>query len=151
VFKRLVSVVVCVFIFSLAKADQMNSAVLFKDGWQWAPDGWLLASAGRGWWYDIQPSPFPMDLQRRSPAEEEQKIISKASEMFEKGPGKALALLDGREVKGEFFKPDVGPKSTFFGFSMGKTVTAMGVGKALCSNALTMETRVDALIPQMIY
>lgn len=147
--KKLVGVVVCVFLFSLAMADEQKGDVLFKDGAQWAPDGWLLASAGRGWWYEIQPSPFSMELQRRSPSEEEQKIIFKASKMFEKGPGKALALLDGREVKGEFFKPDVGPKSTFFGFSMGKMVTAMGVGKALCSNALTMETRADVLIPQL--
>lgn len=46
-------------------------------------------------------------------------------------------------------KAPVTDDSYLFSFSMGKTITSMAVGKAICAGKLTLATRADEVIPEL--
>lgn len=94
-----------------------------------APDDWLL-SPGPAWYYRASPSPTPRELVYRKPTPAEDEVVRKAQALLPNSAGKAMALVSGNEVVWYGFKPPASRSRFFHGFSMGKTVTAMAVGKA---------------------
>ena len=96
-----------------------------------APDDWLLTPKGPKWWYQTTPSPRPKALNIRTAKAAEQTVINEARTLMANRPAKAFALLDGDNVLHTEFKAPADANSLFFGFSMGKNVTAMAVGRAI--------------------
>lgn len=76
-------------------------------------------------------------------------MVQHASALFAQAPVKAVALLEGRNVVFTQFAHPASIDSMFFGFSMGKTVTAMAVGKAICAGKLSLSTKAAELIPAL--
>ena len=113
------------------------------------PDEWLLASRGQPWWYVSTPSDRPTILPRKEPDSRDQALIRRAEQLLANSDAKALGLLDRGEVVAMFFKAPAQADSTFHGFSMGKIVTSMALGKALCDGHLKLETRADSLVPEL--
>ena len=113
-----------VFASTLAVAQSSNP---YADGNAAAPDEWLLVKKGNPWWYETKPSPTPVQLQKRTPTAAEQAIIDRARALVANRPAKALVLMDGDTVLYSETKAPADADSVFFGFSMGKTVTAMAV------------------------
>lgn len=113
------------------------------------PDEWLLASRGQPWWYESVPSDSPTVLRRREPKANEQLLTQRAERLLTMSDGKALALVDGGEVVAMFFKPPAQADSTFHGFSMGKTVTSMAIGAAICDGRLKPDTLADSLVSEL--
>jgi len=113
------------------------------------PDEWLLASIGQPWWYVTKPSDRPTVLTRRNPTLNEQPLVQRAERLLAASDAKALALVDGGEIVAMFFKPPAQADSTFHGFSMGKIVTSMAVGSAICEGHLKMDMQADSLVPEL--
>ena len=121
----------------------------YADGAAAAPDEWLLVKKGQPWWYETKPSPTPVQLQKRTPTAAEQVIIDRARALVTNRPAKAFALMDGDAVLYSEFKAPADADSVFFGFSMGKTVTAMAVGQAICAGKLKLETKASDIMPEL--
>ena len=113
------------------------------------PDDLLLASQGQPWSYVTTPSKKPSELPRRSPTPPEQPFVTRAERLLATNDAKAIALIDRGEVVAMFFKPPAMPDSTYHGFSMGKTVTSMAIGLAVCDGRIQLQTRADALVPEL--
>lgn len=114
-----------------------------------APDEWLLVKVGNPWWYTTRPSPTPVQLKKREPSKEEAPLVERAQALMYNRPAKAIVLMDGDTVVYEAYKAPADADSTFFGFSMGKTVAAMAVGQAICAGHLRMDTKANELIPEL--
>ena len=120
-----------------------------SDGVTMAPDEWLLANRGQPWWYSVRPSENPSPLRTRAPSDSERAIVDRARALLNGRPAKGLALLDGDSVVYMDFKAPADADSVFFGFSMGKTVTAMAVGQAICDGKLKFETKAGDVVSQL--
>jgi CubicO group peptidase (beta-lactamase class C family) len=120
-----------------------------SDGVAAAPDAWLLVKRGQPWWYRTQPSPTPVELQQRMPTSDEQMIIDRARDLLARRSAKAFALMDGDHVLMTDYKAPADSDAVLFGFSMGKTVTSMAVGQAICAGKLTLETKASELVPEL--
>ena len=140
------SAVVAIYLSSLAFAQSSNP---YADGSAAAPDEWLLVKKGQPWWYETKPSSTPVQLHRRVPTGAEQSIIDRARGLVATRQAKAFALMDGDAVLYSEYKAPADADSVFFGFSMGKTVTAMAVGQAICAGKLKLETRADDVITEL--
>lgn len=114
-----------------------------------APDEWLLVKRGPAWWYEIKPSPNPVALQQRAPTAGERGAVERARTLLSTRAAKAIVLLDGDTVVHSEIKGPADADSVFYGFSMGKTVTAMAVGKAICADKLKLATKAADLLPEL--
>jgi CubicO group peptidase (beta-lactamase class C family) len=113
-----------------------------------APDDWLMGN-GRAWHYRTNIAKTPSELNHRSPNAAETFVVERAKFLLENRPAKALALVQGREVVWTGYKsPEITDKR-FFSFSVGKTVAAIAMGKAICSGKLTLQTQVAELVPEL--
>ena len=119
------------------------------DGSAAMPDDWLFASKGPAWWYQMKPSTQVKMLDTRNATKAEQQVIDKANNMMSQYPIKAIALIDGDKVVYSDYNAPAGPMSTIYGASMGKTITGIMVGQAICAGKLKMETKADELIPEL--
>ena len=140
-----ISVVVAAFAASTSFAQNTPTA----SGSSFAPDEWLLESVGAPWWYRTAASSHPSPLKHREATAAEQKIVDRARVLFRDRPAKAIALIDGDSVVYSEFKAPANDESVFFGLSMGKTVTAIATGQALCMGKLTLETKALEWVPEL--
>lgn len=113
------------------------------------PDDWLLASRGQPWWFQTSPSDKPIAVIRRAPQDNEQALVQRAERLLTFSDAKALALIDRGEVVALFFKSPANQDSLFHGYSMGKSVTSMAIGKAICDGRITLEIQADSLISEL--
>lgn len=113
-----------------------------------APDDWLIGK-GRAWFYHGAPASSPTEIHRREPTDAEKPVVEKARALFASRPAKVIALIDGHDVVYKDAKSPVTDDSYLFSFSMGKTITSMAVGKAICAGKLTLATRADEVIPEL--
>jgi CubicO group peptidase (beta-lactamase class C family) len=114
-----------------------------------APDELLLKKSGPAWWYKSLPSQTVVDLKRRVPSQSEQAAVDKARNLLASRPAKAIALADGNSVVYEDFQPPANAESLLYSYSMGKTVTSMAVGKAICAGKMMLSTKVSDLMPEV--
>lgn len=142
-------VTVGVLLVSCVSTTPAQSSNPYVDGAAAAPDTWLLVKKGKPWWYTTQPSPTPLALHQRAATTAEQLVIDRARLLVANRPAKAFALLDGDAVVYSETKAPADSESVFFGYSMGKTVTAMAVGQAICAGKLKLETRASDLMPEL--
>jgi CubicO group peptidase (beta-lactamase class C family) len=117
-------------------------------GFAAAPDEWLL-SRGQPWHHKTQISSAPAPLIFRDSTPGERAVVEKASQLFQNSSAKSMALIDGNEVVWVGYKGNVNDKSMFNGFSVGKTVTAMAVGKAICSGKFSLDSVAQDTIPEL--
>jgi len=92
---------------------------------------------------------MPSQLQKRPPSTAEQIIIDKARTLVANRPAKAFVLMDGDSVVYSETKAPADANSVFFGFSMGKTVTSMAVGQAICAGKMKLETKASEVVPEL--
>jgi CubicO group peptidase (beta-lactamase class C family) len=120
-----------------------------QDGAAAAPDAWLFVRDGQPWWYKTTASPKPAKLRRREPTAAEQPIVERVKNLMTTRPARAFALVNGDTVVYQQFNAPANEDAVIFGFSMGKTVTAMAVGQAVCAGKLKYDTKAGDLIPQL--
>lgn len=120
-----------------------------QDGAAAAPDAWLFDGVGRPWWYKTTASSKPTELRRREPSAAEQSLVERVKTLMATRPARAFALVDGETVVYQQFNAPASDDAVIFGFSMGKTVTAMAVGQAICADKIKMQTNAGELIPPL--
>ena len=113
-----------------------------------APDDWLLGS-GQRWHYHTDTAPKPQELTVREPTGSEIAIVDKAKAMLNNSSTKAIALIDGNKIVWVGYKSPANSNSTFLSFSIGKTVTSMAVGKAICSGKLSLTDSAESFVPEL--
>lgn len=113
-----------------------------------APDEWLLNN-GRTWHHRTSTSKNIQELISRATTTQELPIIEKAKELLANTSAKSIAMVDGNEVVWVGFKKPASDSTRFLSFSVGKTVTSMGVGKAICSGKLTLNSVTQEIVPEL--
>ena len=113
-----------------------------------APDDWLLGS-GQRWHYHTDTAKKPQELTAREPTGSEIAIVDKAKAILNNSSAKAIALIDGNQIVWVGYKSPANSNSTFLSFSIGKTVTSMAVGKAICSGKLSLTDSAESLVPEL--
>lgn len=121
---------------------------LTQGGLAAAPDTWLINS-GTPWHHRVSSSATPRTLKPRAPEGDEIQVVELAKAFFPNSNVKAMALVSGDEVVWQSLKSPVQPDSHLFGFSLGKTVTAMAVGKAICANAISLDQTLSQAVPEL--
>jgi CubicO group peptidase (beta-lactamase class C family) len=142
--KLMATAALCLTISGVAPAQNPT-----QDGAASAPDAWLFVREGQPWWYKTTVSPKPVELRRREPSAAEQPMVERAKNLMATRPARGFALVDGDTVVYQQFNAPANDDAIIFGFSMGKTVTAMAVGQAICANKLKLDTKASELIPQL--
>lgn len=102
-----------------------------------APDSWLV-NAGQPWHYKVDGAPNAYRLGSREPTAEEKAVVERAKALFARPSAKAMALVDGGAVVWSEMKAPITPEALVFGFSVGKTVTGLAVGRAICAGKMTL-------------
>jgi CubicO group peptidase (beta-lactamase class C family) len=141
IHKFLFLILVCFSKFSTAQLPSMG-------GFTSAPDNWLL-SKGPSWHYKTEISSPPAPLIFRDPTHAEKAVIQRATLLLQNSSAKSMALINGHEVVWVGYNGGTNDKSTFLGFSVGKTVASMAVGKAICSGKLSLKTVAEDIIPEL--
>jgi CubicO group peptidase (beta-lactamase class C family) len=113
-----------------------------------APDEWLLSN-GQAWHHQTSAARSASKLIFRDPKEPEKPIVEKAQQLFERSSAKAMALIDGNQVVWIRYKSPATSAKRFLSFSVGKTVTAMAVGKAICEGKLSLDDRIGKVVPEI--
>ncbi len=113
-----------------------------------APDEWLLSN-GQVWHYQTKAAKPASTLVFREPLSHEKEIVERAQRLFERSSAKAMALVDANQVVWVGYKFPASSSSRFLSFSVGKTVTAMAVGKAICEGKLSLDDQVGKVIPEL--
>lgn len=112
------------------------------------PDSWLLSN-GQQFHYKSTASPTPRALTQRSPTAQEQAIIEKADSLIRSKPAKAIALVSGDELVWVKFQNPQDSDKLFMSMSVGKTITALAAGKAICSNKVSLDTVTADIVPEL--
>ncbi|MGL5004191.1 MAG: serine hydrolase, partial [Casimicrobium sp.] len=120
-----------------------------QNGVAYAPDEWLFVREGRPWWHKTTASPNVVELKRRAPNGAESAAVERVKSVMASRPALACALVDGDTVVHQQFNAPADNDSVIFGMSMGKTVTAMGVGQAICAGKLRYDIKAGDVIPQL--
>jgi CubicO group peptidase (beta-lactamase class C family) len=113
------------------------------------PDEWLIVEQGPSWWYKVKPSKRPIPVLKREPTEAERTLIARARSFTSDHTAKVIALVDGLSIVYADFKAPAKRESLLYGFSVGKTVTAMGVGQAICAGKLSFDTKAKDVIARL--
>src|SRR5439155_16264585 len=114
-----------------------------SDGAGATPDSMLLRESGPPWWFRSRPAPEPTSLPRRTPSAAEDSIVQRAAELLVQRSAKAIVLMDGGTVVHVGYKPPATEQSLFWSASLGKTVTSMAVGQAICAGKLSYDDRAE--------
>jgi CubicO group peptidase (beta-lactamase class C family) len=113
-----------------------------------APDEWLL-SQGQRWHYHTNSASKPKQLNFREPKADEKSVVEKAQQILASSSAKSIALVDGTDVVWVGYKTPANSSSHFLSFSMGKTITAMAVGKAICDGKFSLNSVTGDLVPEL--
>ncbi len=112
------------------------------------PNSWLLGSPSKHH-YQTTTAPTPSPLVFREPRGREIEIVARAQQLLANSESKSFALIDGNEVVWLGYKAPASRNSRFLSMSVGKTVTAMAVGVAMCEGRLQPSTRVGDLVAEL--
>ncbi|WBY02989.1 serine hydrolase [Ramlibacter tataouinensis] len=114
-----------------------------------APDERLLTEAYFPEGFHLAPPQAPKPLARREATAAEAAFIEKARITFDSTSLKAIALIEGGELVWLASKEPVTPQTRLSGYSLGKTLTSMTAGVALCEGRLARSTKVEELVPEL--
>jgi len=113
-----------------------------------APDDWLLGQ-GQKWHYHTSAAKEPVVLTLRVPNSAEAAVIERAKEIIKKSSAKSLMLMNGNEVVWVGYREPATADSLFLSFSVGKTVTSMAVGQAICAGKLSLQDKAEKWVPEL--
>jgi CubicO group peptidase (beta-lactamase class C family) len=112
------------------------------------PDEWLLSS-GQGWHHRTSAAPIIQELITRESTPQEASIIEKAKSLLANSSAKTMALVDGNAIVWVGYKSPASDTSRFLSNSVGKTVTSMGIGKAICSGKFSLNSIAGDIVPEL--
>lgn len=94
-------------------------------------------AAGQPWAFHSTPTANPRQLRNGAPAAADQSLFTEARRLVASKEIKAIVFVDGDQVTYATGRPGLTPLSLLPSASVSKTVTAVGVGKAVCSGRVS--------------
>lgn len=125
----------------IAAAQSMPTA----SGYAALPDSWLFGK-GQPWQHVAKANAAPSAIGQREPNDKEKQVVERAKWLLDNRAAKAILLADGNQIVYVGYKAPAGPKSRFFSASVGKSVTSMAIGKAICAGRMQLTQRADEFI-----
>ena len=113
-----------------------------------APIEYLLSN-GQRWHYETSTPEKSRPILERPPASTEQNFVQKVEKYFQESPAKAIAVIDGSDIVFLDTKFPANRYSRFLSFSMGKTITTLAIGKAMCEEKISLDDRIDSIITEL--
>lgn len=104
---------------------------------------------GLPWSSQVKPTGMPREIGQRNPSFMERALIAEAASVIRQTKAKAVVFIDDGKVVASIARPNIKPETLFPGASMSKTVTALGVGKAICEGKLEMSATAESLIASL--
>ena len=104
---------------------------------------------GLPWSLKVTPKNAPKELNSRNPSFTEKLLLSEASNVVQQTKAKAMVFIDDGKVVAAIARPQIKGETLLPSASMSKTVTALGVGKAICDGKLNLETTAGSLISSL--
>lgn len=133
---------------SIIYASQAFAQLPTVGAYSAVPDTWLLSN-GQKWHYETASSNSPAQLNFRQPTATERLVVEKAIRLFQTSSAKSMALLDGNDVVWVGYKEPSNEQSRFLSMSVGKTVTSMAVGKAICAGKFSLTSVTQDIVPEL--
>ena len=113
-----------------------------------APDNWLLGS-GQRWHYHTDAAKRSQEIAVREPVGDEVSVVDRAKTILNNSSAKAIALIDGNQIVWAGYKAPANSNSLFLSFSVGKTITSMAIGKAICAGKLSLADSAEYFVPEL--
>ena len=108
----------------------------------------LLINKGRAWDYQVGIHAAPRALSLEAPQGQEQAVVEAMRQAFNASSMRAVVLLNGDNVIHSAIKDGIPKDALFYGLSVGKTVTAIAAGHAICRKLISLEDRVGEVLPE---
>lgn len=108
----------------------------------------MLINKGRPWDFQVPAYESPKQLIPQSPDKKEQLVLDALTGVFNSSSIRGVALLNGDKLIHLAFKENIPEKAMFYGLSVGKTITAIAAGQAICQKLITLETKVSDVLPE---
>jgi CubicO group peptidase (beta-lactamase class C family) len=108
----------------------------------------LLINTGRTWDYQVGPATSPRMLLAQEPDARERPIVEAMRRLFTASSIRGAALLNGDKLVYLALKDGIAEDALFYGLSIGKTVTAIAAGQAVCQKHLNLDTQVGDVLPE---
>lgn len=124
-------------------------AQLPKEGSYGAAPDEILLNNGRAWHHRTGTSENIQKLANRVPTNPELRVIEKGKDLLANTSAKSIALIDGNKIVWVGFKEPATDSTRFLSFSVGKTITSMGIGKAICSGKISLKSVTQDIIPEL--
>lgn len=109
----------------------------------------ILFREGQWWHHSISPFPQPSPLGEAMPTPAESAVVNDAERLLDQPNARAMALVNGDRVIWTGYKAPATPERLLFGFSIGKTVTSVAVGLAICDGLLSLSTPAATLLREL--
>jgi CubicO group peptidase (beta-lactamase class C family) len=108
----------------------------------------LLINKGRPWDYNVSSLESPRILSTQAPDLKEKQVLESLTAVFNVSSIKGVALLNGDKLIHLALKDNIPEDAMFYGLSVGKTVTAIAAGQAICKKLINLDTKVVDVLPE---
>jgi CubicO group peptidase (beta-lactamase class C family) len=125
-----------------------DSVLPRKDDKTWLPDEWLLGG-GQPWHHRVAARPPGAPLGTPAPTSQKAAAVQEVRHLVERYELKVVALVDDGRVIEIAARPGISLSTLLMSASMGKTVTAVAAGKAVCAGLLRLDTTAGSLVPAL--
>jgi CubicO group peptidase (beta-lactamase class C family) len=122
---------------------------LGKAGAIYLPEDWLTGD-GQSWHYRSAARASVAPVAVRPPRAEEAKVIDQAQALMRRVESRAMVLIADGAIVDVITTGGIQFNTRLLSASMGKTVAALAAGKAVCAGHLSMDQRVDSLLPGLV-
>lgn len=140
--------IIFVLLVSSLFVNYASAQLQSVNGYAAASDDWLLGQ-GQQWHYRTSTAGKPKPLNFRAPKPEEKDLVEKAQQMLATSSAKSIALIDGVDVVWVGYKSPADASSHLLSFSVGKTMTSMAVGKAICQGNISLTSITEDLVSEL--
>ena len=141
--KRIFLLIVSSLFINFASAQPQ-----YESGYAAVSDDWLF-SQGQQWHYRTNTASKSKQLNFREPNANEKSVVERAQQMLASSSAKSIALVDGTDVVWVGYKSPANASNHFLSMSVGKTMTAMAVGKAICQDKFSLNSVTEELVPEL--
>ena len=112
------------------------------------PEDWLTG-VGQPWHYRSLARQGVAPVPVRAPTPEESRVIEKAETLMQRIESRVMVFMADGAIVDAISTGGIQFNSRLFSASMGKTVTALAAGKAVCEGQLSLDQRVDSVLPTL--
>lgn len=104
---------------------------------------------GMPWSYRVVPTAKGREITAREPVASERLLIQDARDLLVQTRAKVIVFIDAGQVVAALARPGIAAHTLLPSASMSKTVTALGVGKAICAGQLNLTDTAQSLLPEL--